>query len=68
MILILLFLCVLGDVADVAAEGAYRFCHSDGGSAQRTGVRGEGLQTRGQNYCVRARIHTHIYPRLSPSG
>lgn len=58
ILMLLLFLFVLGDVADVAAGGAYRFCYSDGGSTQRTGVRGDGLQTRGQNHCVRARIHT----------
>lgn len=68
MILISVFVCLLGYVADAAAGGAYWFCHSDRGSAQRTGVCGEGLQTRGQNYCVRARIHTHINLRLSPSG
>lgn len=49
-------LSVSGYVADAAAGGAWGFRHRHRGGAQREGVRGEGLQSCGENH----RVSPHI--------
>lgn len=50
-----------GHVADAAAGEAGGLRHLDGGGAQREGVCGGGLQTRGQDHCVSAHTDT-LFP------